>query len=70
LGKKNKVMRRQSAKNKLKELVTDIKAPERKIIFINEGEEIPPKTCDEIRTVIIFTDFKKKNEKALENKKS
>jgi hypothetical protein len=61
-------MSKQSAKNLLKQLVTGIKAPERKLIFINEGEEIPPKTCDEIRTVIMFTDFRKRNEKAMENK--
>ncbi len=40
-------MRKQSAKNQLRELVTGIKAPERKVIFINEGEELDPETCDE-----------------------
>jgi hypothetical protein len=49
------------------DLITGTKLPERKIIFIDEDDLLDPETYDDNTTVIIFTDFKKKNENAPEN---
>jgi hypothetical protein len=60
-------MSKQSTKSKLMDLITGTKLPERKIIFIDEDDLLDPETYDDNTTVIIFTDFKKKNENAPEN---
>jgi hypothetical protein len=61
-------MSKQSVKNKLMELVAGTKQTDKHIIICFD-DEIPDKKQSELPR-IVFKDFRKNNEKALENKKS
>ena len=62
-------MREQSAKNNLIDIITGTRKNDPKVFFLNEGDERPdPKTLGPHDSVIIFTDFQRKNESSQETK--
>lgn len=59
-------MSKQLLKNKLMELITGTKTSERKIICIDEDQYLGAEAYDDNTTVIVFVDFRARNEKLIE----